>query len=710
MRNKIRLWLEKIFSIPRNLFAAILLGLLESLTCYLLFFQRHFFSYTYLVIALILWLLFSVLNLIIFQKIIGGTFRKLSNSSKYVAVIASVIFSLIILSNTPTHPLYYLLPDSSVDISIPFNDTSLSDKEISLIYLNSGQGFVHFSNLVIEGDWYRENYQINLIADRDLKIHWEGKVGPSLEIVFGQTDFDQKIIVKLNGNEHIFNLNDKTQPTINIRLENKIGIFQNLLYGIPFVITVGFLLFTILLIICRYSPNENTQSPNRSSAWYLYALPMAAAWIFSLLVFWPGVLSNDSFDLWGQAVSGSFNDWQSAFYGITLSLLLKIIYSPAFVLILQIVLFSIVIAWGLKTFSNYGVPNIFLWVMSFLFALSPINHMMVITLWKDVPYALAFLLLTIFFLKIFFTEGKWVSKNRNWIALGIAAFFISILRQNGIPVVIFALAILPLFYKKYFKQLLGSFFIMAALFFLMKGPVYSAFNVDRGRSGQENMILLHHIGAHLSAGSEFSEDELKYLDNFLPLEKWDYSCCYMGNIFFESGFKQGEFLSNTRTNFGIFIRQFITDPLIDVKHMLCSGEIAWKYNDTQCYMKSTHGLYSWRIDQQGWIGENNFGLEQSSIFPKLLNLYGTTFRYFGFLDDNLIFYLRPAFYLYLAFFAIIAYFLKSSNPKIFIVGIPVLFQSALLFAINFAPVFRYFYSTFLVGLFLLGLFFLPMKK
>lgn len=430
---------------------------------------------------------------------------------------------------------------------------------------------------------------------------------------------------------------------------------------------------------------------------------------FSLLVFWPGVISNDSFDFWGQAITGRFNDWQSAFYGICLFILVKIFNSPAFILIIQIILYALIVAWGLKTFYDFGVPNVVLWLISLFFAFSPVNNMLTITLWKDVPYAFAFLLFTIFLLNIFLSDGKWIDKNKNWIILGLIGFLISILRQNGNPIVFATLLLIPFIYKKYSRKFFGSLLITAALFLLIKGPIYSVINVDR-RSGQVNMIFLHHIAAHLSAGSKFSADELYYLNGLLPLDKWDYSCCYMGNVYFESGFKRAEFLSNTRRNVGIVVNQLIQNPFIDLNHIFCSGEMAWKFNNTQCYMKSTHGFYSWKSENIGWIGENSLGLTQSSLIPEMINHYRSILQKFGFLDDDLVFYLKPAFYFYLILLFIYIYLLRNKNLRIWIIGAPVILQTLLLLIINFAPVYRYFYSTYLIGLFLFGLIFLPSRK
>jgi hypothetical protein len=72
-------------------------------------------------------------------------------------------------------------------------------------------------------------------------------------------------------------------------------------------------------------------------------------------------------------------------------------------------------------------------------------------------------------------------------------------------------------------------------------------------------------------------------------------------------------------------------------------------------------------------------------------------------------YLRPALYLYLSVFFVLVIVLRRKDPRALLVLMPVLVQDIILFLVSYAPAMRYQYSNFLVGLFLLGLLFLPAK-
>jgi hypothetical protein len=108
-----------------------------------------------------------------------------------------------------------------------------------------------------------------------------------------------------------------------------------------------------------------------------------------------------------------------------------------------------------------------------------------------------------------------------------------------------------------------------------------------------------------------------------------------------------------------------------------------------------------------WIIPNEVGLKDDSKIPALVQPYVDMLRAFGFRDDFLVIYLRPALYLYLAGFCVAALLLRRRDYKVLLVILPSLLQSAILFLVSYAPAIRYQYSIYLVGTLLLVLPFLP---
>ena len=133
---------------------------------------------------------------------------------------------------------------------------------------------------------------------------------------------------------------------------------------------------------------------------------MFAVWVFYLLTFWPGMMSPDSIVQWGQILTGQFTDTHPAIHTMLLWLFTRIWLSPAPIAIVQILLVSFSVAWGLGLLVELGINLPSAWLLACIFALSPINSTIVISIWKDIPYCGCLFLFSIQVLKIIISNGS----------------------------------------------------------------------------------------------------------------------------------------------------------------------------------------------------------------------------------------------------------------------------------------------------------------
>jgi len=708
MMSKISNAFKKFFPSVWDLLFSIILGLAISATIYLGLLQRHFFSYRYLLYAFLIFFGSSIITVWLNQRFLFPQFKKYSKEIRIFVIGISVLFTILLLLNTEVQPIYYLLPDSELEIRFHVPELPEGEEGVRLLWIETGQGYVHYTRMRIEGNWKRFYTNLVFSPNQDVRITWTGKVGDKPEIVFRQTDFDQPVEIIWNGKSQTFNLYKPKEPNIYIRTSVYVPWIFYIPFTISFLVSVGYLIFLLLNFAGSFKFSYEKSKPSRT--WLLYMLPTLLFWGFSLLVFWPGIMSNDSMYQWEQGVTGDFSDWQSAFHALILAFLMRIWYSPAVISILQIVLLALVVAWGLGAMESHGIPRGILWAVSIIFALFPPNLMLTITLWKDTAYAIAFLWLSVILIQMALSNGDWIEKPLNWAALIISSLFISLFRQNGAAVSFVTLFLLPLIFRRYWKALVICFASTIFLFTLIKGPLYSAIIPNRTSTGQTNLIYLHHIAAHLDSGTPISEADREYLEQFMPLEDWDYWCCYVGTISYDREFDRSSFLDNTSKNMHLAFRLFMKNPWVDVKHMACAGELTWKFTNNQCYMKSTHGVNNWLPGKVDWIIPNDFGLEEQSLFPQMVDTFISFFRKFGFLDDMLVFYLRPAFWLYVGIFSVSIALIRRNEFRLLSLVLPILTQSLILLMVSFAPAYRYHYGTCLAGILLIGLAFLPVEK
>ena len=146
----------------------------------------------------------------------------------------------------------------------------------------------------------------------------------------------------------------------------------------------------------------------------------------------------------------------------------------------QILVLGSVAGWTISVFQQYGLSRRMAWVISLLFACWPVNGFMVVTLWKDIPYGISLLALTILVLHIVLTNGGWMLSTRNWITLGLVTFCVAIFRHNGFLPAFATIFILFFLYGNVRRKILSALILSVMLLVLVKGPIYQLLDVQRG--------------------------------------------------------------------------------------------------------------------------------------------------------------------------------------------------------------------------------------
>jgi hypothetical protein len=698
----------KVFQNRKILLIAVILGTAISLSVYLGLLQRHFFSYRYIFYAFLILIFGTLFSAWLLSSVILPKYEEYPKRTKTLILLFTILLSFFLLFNVEIQPIYYLLPDSDLEINFTIPELDNQSEGVRLLWIETGQGYVHYSRMHISGKWEREFDNTIFPPNQTVTIQWTGKVGTWSEIAFRHTDFNQPVNVLWNGVETHANLNNPKIPSILIQNSFRVP----LIYLVPFIVSFSLsVLFAIYCIFVLMGSIEFKGNPSTKKwVWLRFMIPMLVIWGISLLIFWPGIMSSDSISQWAQGYKGQFSDWHSVFYSFLLSLFMRIWYSPAIIVLLQIISLSFTVAWGLGFLESLGTPKIILWIVSIIFSVFPANGLLIITIWKDVAYAISFLWLTIIIMKISISRGLWLTKNTNWIFLSLSSLFTALFRQNGIYVLVLIHLALPVIFQKTWKKMILSTILFVLLFLGIKGPVFSIFEVNKTYSSQSSLVYLHHIAAHLTSGTKLTEEELLYLNSFLPVEDWDYDCCYVGTISYDDNLQRANFLASTPENRKLAINLFLRDPSVNISHMFCAGELAWKFENNQCEMKSMHGINSVSPGRVDWIRPNKYGLEDNSLLPGIVDPYIRYLRNFGFMDNKLDYFLLPGFWLFLGTFSVLIGVVRSKNSSLISTLGPIISQSLILLLISFAPAYRYHYGTCLAGIFLIGLAFIPIHE
>lgn len=179
---------------------------------------------------------------------------------------------------------------------------------------------------------------------------------------------------------------------------------------------------------------------------FLISTGVLSTW---LAAFYPGIMTPDSIDQWQQASTLSISNWHPYLSTLYIGLLKGIANTPASIAILQIIWTSILFAYAFNYFLQKGTSR---WLVVSLFIILTTSipvGLYTITLWKDIPFALALASAGFLVSKALFDK-----QSPNILGLLLFVTIASFFRHNGaINLFIFPIAIITLFYKQYRQKI-----------------------------------------------------------------------------------------------------------------------------------------------------------------------------------------------------------------------------------------------------------------
>src|SRR5262249_36550282 len=138
------------------------------------------------------------------------------------------------------------------------------------------------------------------------------------------------------------------------------------------------------------------------------------------------------FNQWLDMESWLWVDHHPIFHTFCNWLVTRVWHTPAAVALAQILALSAVVGWALALMRSWGMPRWLALGTCLLLALAPGNGLMVITVAKDTPFAIALLALTVLVLKVVASGGEWLQRPWAWLGLGVTVALVSLFRQNGL--------------------------------------------------------------------------------------------------------------------------------------------------------------------------------------------------------------------------------------------------------------------------------------
>lgn len=408
---------------------------------------------------------------------------------------------------------------------------------------------------------------------------------------------------------------------------NQLFDFKSL--AVNMIISIGHFVILYISIKLLYNFLDNYDFPKPKNLikhgkvmFFISWLIIFVAYIPYFLTYYPGNLTPDSIDQIGQALGiNELNNHHPVLHTFTIAfpMLLGKLFNNynlgvSIFSVLQMLCVSGIFAFALYYMRKKNLP-LFIRLISLLFyAFYPIHALYSITMWKDIPFALIMLLLTIIITEMITKKDVFFNSKLNSFLLIVIMLLLALFRNNGIYILILSFPLFIVFFKKHYKNILLIFVTVFILYMLWKCAIFRIFNIPDGSIREALSVPLQQIARTVrDHEDELTLSQKNELSNF-------FSNSDIGNLYIPTlsdpvkATFNDEYFKDNKINFiKVWISLFFKHPLTYIESFLCNSYGYW-------YPEAYNWTVAKGITADGYIVEN-LDLHTSSKINIKLDFY-----------------------------------------------------------------------------------------
>ena len=307
-----------------------------------------------------------------------------------------------------------------------------------------------------------------------------------------------------------------------LNIKNFIKIFIMFIGFAPFLYRLFYLLF------CNINKINIIEKTRKDKIGYktclIIFLVIFCGWFILFLRFFPAIMTPDSHYVIHNAVNGILSDHHTfghtwffgAFYYLGKLIFSSVYGGIALYTIIQMIIMDLMFTYVISYFYNKKVNKYIIYLLVIFITLNPLFTHYSVTLWRDVLFGMSFLI-------IFITLYKYIINNYKTNLFDIISFTLSLIillffRNNGIFVLIFMTPFIVLIgNKKTYKTIYLITIII--LYFIIKGPIFNYFNVEKGLEREAYSIPIQQISRVIASTKKISKKDYEVLDNLYDIDR-----------------------------------------------------------------------------------------------------------------------------------------------------------------------------------------------
>jgi hypothetical protein len=211
----------------------------------------------------------------------------------------------------------------------------------------------------------------------------------------------------------------------------------------------------------------------------LFSCMQMVVLLLALAAAFPGGISPDTEDQWEQVHSFVFNDAHPVIHTLMIWLITRIVDHYAFVVFVQILVFSMGAGYLIATLESWGFDKKHLLIAALFIILNPYTMNIMMYPWKDLALTVLITWTMAMVINIYYSGGLWFKKPINVVLFAMVTGLASIVRHNGFFFTLPLYIIIFLLYSKQTFKVVLAISMAALIVFLVKVPLYKALNVTK---------------------------------------------------------------------------------------------------------------------------------------------------------------------------------------------------------------------------------------
>lgn len=362
-----------------------------------------------------------------------------------------------------------------------------------------------------------------------------------------------------------------------------------------------------------------------------WGIILVAAWLPYVLSYFPGGIYADTFSSISYVENGILTNRHPVLYTAAVAVAMRtgqvfgfdINGQMAILLVMQMVCMLIVVLFFLQWMIRRKIEFPIRTAAMCFFAFYPIIPLYGISLWKDTPFCLAFVLFSIAVVDIVFDlhsakDEKALFNQKHLVRYCIGALLVAFTRNNGVYTILltgFAMTIYIYIYIRRRKPICGgkclpcvcAFLGTALVAVIIQGPIYDVIGVEKTEFVENLGVPLQQIGAVVALDGNISAEEMQEINKLIPYEniKDHFSPALADNLKWYAGLDQQYLEDHKAEFFKLWWKIFKKNPAIYVKE----------------YLMETIGF--WDIDVatgdayiQNFVWKNDIGAKSTDYFSQ----------------------------------------------------------------------------------------------